>query len=27
MFINGAGVLTGIAIGMLSRRMVPVIGA
>jgi len=27
MFINGAGVLTGIAIGMLSRRMVPVVSA
>jgi len=27
MFINGAGVLTGIAIGVLSRRMVPVVGA
>jgi VanZ family protein len=26
MFINGAGVLTGIAIGILSRRILPAVG-
>jgi len=27
MFINGVGALTGIAIGILSRRMVPVVSS
>jgi VanZ family protein len=27
MFINGAGVLTGFAIGILSRRIVPVVSS